>query len=184
GRPEPLRDELALYGCGGRGRHSRRTASGLASVGERTGLDGDALADTSRLVAKIDSAAVQDGFDLYLHALIVSRDGDWCVVQQGLTDARGEARRSHWLSETIESFLDSPHAAIEGRRRGAILNLADARAARNRAAGLDLVRDGPDRTIRVLRRLREPGNAALSLFPELDPEPETIATSDTGAAPL
>ena len=181
---EPLRDELGLYVCGGRGRHSRRTPSELASVGERTGLDGDALADTSRLVAKIDSAAVQDGFDLYLHAFIVSRDGDWCVVQQGLNDARGEARRYHWLSESIESFLDSPHAAIEGRRRGAILNLADARAARNRAAGLDLVRDGPDRTIRVLRRLREPGNAALSLFPELDPEPETIATSDTGAAPL
>src|SRR5690606_30576290 len=135
---EPLRDELGLYVCGGRGRHARRTPSELASVGERTGLDGDALADTSRLVAKIDSAAVQDGFDLYLHAFIVSRDGDWCVVQQGLNDARGEARRYHWLSESIESFLDSPHAAIEGRRRGAILNLADARAARNRAAGLDL----------------------------------------------
>src|SRR5690606_8303765 len=181
---DPLQDELGIYVCGGRGRHSRRTPSELAAVGERTGLDGDAFADTSRLVAKIDSAAVQDGFDLYLHAFIVSADGDWCVVQQGLNDARGEARRYHWLSENIEGFLDSPHAAIEGRSRGAILNLADARAARNRDAGLDLVRDGPDRTIRVLRRLRDPGNAAPSLFPALDPAPESLAADEEPAAPL
>src|SRR5690606_12829269 len=153
GRPEPLRDELALYGCGGRGRHSRRTASGLASVGERTGLDGDALADTSRLVAKVDSAAVQDGYELYLHAFIVSRDGDWCVVQQGMNEQRREARRYHWLSEGLQSFLDSPHAAIEGRNQGSIVNLADARAARNRHAGLELVNAGPDRTLRVLKRI-------------------------------
>src|SRR5690606_42011861 len=69
---EPLQSELGIYVCGGRGRHSRRTPTELAFVGERTGLDGDSLAQTSRLVAKIDSAAVQDGFDLYLHAFIVS----------------------------------------------------------------------------------------------------------------
>ncbi|MBN1239622.1 MAG: DUF763 domain-containing protein [Gammaproteobacteria bacterium] len=166
----PVERELGIYVCGGRGRHSRRTPAELTSVGERTGVDADSLARTSRLVAKIDSAAVQDGFDLYLHAFIVTSAGDWCVVQQGMSDARGEARRYHWLSENLESFLDSPHAAIEGRSHGAIVNLADARAARSRSAGLDLVREGPDRTIRVLRRLREPANAAPSLFPELEPE--------------
>ena len=169
----PLEGELGIYVCGGRGRHSRRTPAELMTVGERTGLDADSLARTSRLVAKIDSAAVQDGFALYLHAFVVTASGEWCVVQQGLNDARGEARRYHWLSANLESFLDSPHAAIEGRAgQSAIINLADARAARNRRAGLELVREGPDRTIRVLRRLGERTNTARSLFPELDPAPD------------
>src|SRR5690606_2542138 len=141
---EPLQHELGVYVCGGRGRHSRRTPAELADIGERTGLDAAPLVRTSRLVAKIDSAAVQDGFGLYLHAFIVTADGEWCVVQQGMNDARREARRYQWLSENLQSFLDSPHAAIEGRSGGAIVNLADARAARNREAGLDLVRQGPD----------------------------------------
>jgi|KBSSwiStaDraftv2_1062776.scaffolds.fasta_scaffold05793_6 hypothetical protein len=178
----PIQDELGLYVCGGRGRHSRRTPDELIQVGERTGLDAMPLAHASRLVAKVDSAAVQDGFDLYLHSFIVTADGKWCVVQQGMSDARSEARRYHWLSENLESFLDSPHSAIEGRNQGSIVNLADVRAARNRHAGLELVHGGPDLTIAVLKRLRESdnqvsptgqrahqGNTALSLFPELEP---------------
>jgi hypothetical protein len=164
----PIQDELGLYVCGGRGRHSRRTPDELIQVGDRTGLDAVPLVQASRLVAKVDSAAVQDGFDLYLHSFIVTADGKWCVVQQGMSDARSEARRYHWLSENLESFLDSPHSAIEGRNQGTIVNLADVRAARNRCAGLELVQGGPDLTISVLKRLR--GNAALSLFPELEPQ--------------
>jgi hypothetical protein len=167
----PLEGELGIYVCGGKGAHSRKTPVELASVGERTGLDAADLARASRLVAKIDSAAVQDGFDLYLHAFVVTREGRWCVVQQGMSEQRREARRYHWLSENLQSFLDSPHAAIEGRNRGAIVNLADVRAARNRDAELDLVRAGPDRTIGVLKRLREPGNLALDLFAGLDDRP-------------
>jgi hypothetical protein len=168
---QPLQSELGLYVCGGRGRHSRRTPMELAEVGDKTGLDAAPLARASRLVAKVDSAAVQDGFDLYLHGFIVTREGHWCVVQQGLSDARGEARRYHWLSENLESFVDSPHAAIDGPNRGQIVNLADKRAERSRRAGVELVQAGPDRTIAVLRRLRESTSAALSLFPELDAEP-------------
>ncbi len=167
----PLQGELGVYVCGGRGRHSRRTPAELESVGERTGLDAASLARTSRLVAKIDSAAVQDGFDLYLHAFVVTAEGRWCVVQQGLNDARGEARRYHWLSENLEGFLDSPHAAIEGRTRGEIVNLADVRAAPSRRAGLALIGTGPDRVVQVLRRMRDARNPARSLFPELDPPP-------------
>ncbi len=165
----PLQRELGLYICGGRGRHSRRTPDELVSVGERTGLDAAPLVRTSRLVAKIDNAAIQDGFDLYLHAFILTSDGRWCVVQQGMNGARREARRYHWLSEKLQSFLDSPHAAIEGRSQGTIVNLADERAARARCAALELVRRGPDHAIGVLRKLR--ANTALSLFPELDLEP-------------
>jgi uncharacterized protein len=167
----PLARELGLYVCGGRGRHALQTPAELRAVGERTGLDGAALAHTSRLVAKIDSAAVQDGFDLYLHAFVVGADGRWCVVQQGMNTVTREARRYHWQSEGLESYLDSPHAAIEGRNQGAIVNLADVRAERNRRAELELVHAGPDRPVALLRKLRDhqrhdTGNAALDLFPE------------------
>jgi uncharacterized protein len=170
----PIQDEIGIHVCGGRGAQSRRTPAELAAIGDRTGLDAAPLIRSSRLVAKVDSAAVQDGYDLYLHGLFVSADGRWCVVQQGMNGALREARRYHWLSENLPSFLDSPHAAIEGRPGGAIVNLADARAERNRHAGLALVQAGPDRTVSVLRRLRNSGNAALSLFPELD-EPVPVA---------
>jgi hypothetical protein len=172
----PLQNELGIYVCGGRGRHSRQTPAELTCVGEKTGLDAAALTHSSRLVAKVDSAAVQDGYDLYLHAFVVSRTGNWCVVQQGMNVARGEARRYHWLSENVGSFLDSPHTAIEGKNSGAlIVNLAHERARRNRQAGLELAAAGPDRTVGLLRQLREAGNTALSLFPELEPAPETLA---------
>src|SRR5262245_56330987 len=131
--------ELGLHVCGGRGRHSRKTPAELVQVGERTGLDGDALARTSRLVAKVDSAAVQDGFELYLHSFVVSDDGRWAVIQQGMNGARRQARRYHWLSETVTSFVDEPHTAIHGPNQGRIVNLADARAAASRHAQLELV---------------------------------------------
>src|SRR5436853_6170548 len=109
----PLQKELGLYVCGGRGKHSRQTPQELVSIGERTGFDGDKLARTSRLIAKVDSAAVQDGFALYLHGFIVAEDGHWTVVQQGMNGDRKQARRYHWLSEGLKSFIDAPHAAIE-----------------------------------------------------------------------
>src|SRR5918997_4368042 len=118
----PLSGELGLHVCGGRGRHSRETPSELTAIGERVGIDGSALATASRLVAKVDSAAVQDGFDLYLHGFIVTDDGHWVVVQQGMNGDRRQARRYHWLSEGLESFVDAPHAAIEGRQQGRIVN--------------------------------------------------------------
>jgi len=168
----PLQQEIGIYVCGGKGAKSRQTPLQLTALGERTGLDTAPLTTASRLVAKVDSAAVQDGFDLYLHAFIVSAEGHWCVVQQGMNEQRREARRYHWLSENLQSFLDSPHAAIEGRNQGPIVNLADARAERNRRIGLDLVHAGPDRPIAVLKRWREADHAALSLFPELDAVPD------------
>lgn len=168
----PLQQELGIYICGGKGAQSRQTPLELTALGERTGLDAVPLTTASRLVAKVDNAAVQDGFDLYLHAFIVSADGRWCVVQQGMNERRREARRYHWLSENLQSFLDSPHTAIEGRNQGSIVNLADARAERNRRVGLELVHSGPDRPIAVLKRWQESGNRALSLFPEAEPMPD------------
>jgi hypothetical protein len=165
----PIQRELGLYVCGGKGAQSRRTPHELREIGDMTGVDAALLERASRLVAKIDSAAVQDGFDLYLHAFFATVDGHWCVVQQGMNEERGEARRYHWQSDQLPGFFESPHAAIEGRNVGPIVNLADARAERNRAAGLELVHGGPERTLAILRRLRRSGNAALSLFSETEP---------------
>jgi hypothetical protein len=145
----PLSGELGIHVCGGRGRNSRQTPDELIAIGNRVGIDGAALATTSRLVAKVDSAAVQDGFDLYLHGFIVTDDGKWVVVQQGMNGDRRQARRYHWLSEGLTSFVDSPHAAIEGRGQGEIVNLADHRADASRKGQLDLLATlGPDRIVR------------------------------------
>ncbi len=153
----PLEDELGLYVCGGRGRHSRQTPSELLRVGDVTGLDGARLASTSRLVAKVDSAAVQDGFELYLHGFVVSRSGAWTVIQQGMDTTRREARRYHWLSEQVRNFVDEPHAAIEGKPGVApIVNLTDRRAEASRRSQLELLAGGPDRVVGSLAKLRAP----------------------------
>ena len=149
--------ELGLTVCGGRGRHSRKTPGELVQFGERTGVDGQALARTSRLVAKVDSALVQDGFDLYLHGFVVANDGAWTVVQQGMDPGRRQARRYHWLSEGVRSFVEEPHAAIEGRPWGEVVNLTDRRAAASREATLELSRE-PERVLRELPRLRMPAH--------------------------
>ena len=163
----PVQRELGLYVCGGKGAHSRRTPHELLELGETTGLDAAPLISASRLVAKIDSAAVQDGFDLYLHAFIATAEGRWCVVQQGMNEDSGEARRYHWQSDNLPGFFDSPHSAVEGRNVGLIVNLSDVRAERNRRAELALVEDGPDRTVELLRHYGSLGNLELPLFPQL-----------------
>ncbi len=130
----PMAGELGLHVCGGRGRHSRETPAELMAIANRTGLDGAGLAKASRLVAKVDSAAVQDGFDLYLHGFIVADDGKWVVVQQGMNGETRYARRYHWLSEDLKTFVETPHAAIDGINRGEIVNLTDRRASASRTA--------------------------------------------------
>src|SRR5258706_5569684 len=145
-------DELGLTICGGRGRHSRRTPGELVALGERTGIDGAGLARTSRLVAKVDTAAVQDGFALYLHGFVVARDGAWAVVQQGMRPESHTARRYHWLSESVRSFVEEPHAAIEGEPQGAIVNLTDRRAAASRSAQVELAAQ-PDPVVHRLRNI-------------------------------
>ena len=157
----PLQNELGIHVCGGRGKYSRQTPGELIAIGDHVGFDGGKLAQASRLVAKVDSAAVQDGFDLYLHGFVVTDDGHWAVVQQGMNGQRRQARRYHWLSEGLTSFVDDPHAAIDGVGQGEIVNLADRRAARSRGAQLDLLSSmGPDRIVSELARLEGPARQA------------------------
>src|ERR1700756_1424093 len=141
----PLEKELGIHVCGGRGRYSRQTPQELVDIGDRVGFDGTALATASRLVAKVDSAAVQDGFQLYLHGFIVTDDAHWVVVQQGMNGELKQARRYHWLSEGLKSFVDEPHAAIEGPGQGEIVNLTDHRAEQSRRRQIELLGTlGPD----------------------------------------
>ena len=141
----PLESELGIHVCGGRGKHSRQTPNELVAIGERVGFDGSALAKASRLVAKVDSAAVQDGFALYLHGFIVTDDGKWVVVQQGMNGEIRQARRYHWLSEGLRSFVEEPHSAIDGPGQGTIINLTDRRAEASRRTQLEILSSlGPD----------------------------------------
>jgi uncharacterized protein len=184
----PLSGELGIHVCGGRGRHSRQTPQELLVIGDRVGIDGAALAQASRLVAKVDSAAVQDGFDLYLHGFIVTDDGHWAVVQQGMNGDRRQARRYHWLSEGLQSFVDEPHAAIDGIEQGVIVNLTDRRAEASRRRQVDLLGElGPDGITRQLARLEgrgieASGPQAQPMLPHLvmpehhDVRPEDIVT--------
>lgn len=150
----PLEKELGLHVCGGRGRHSRKTPDELIAIGDRVGFDGQALAKASRLVAKVDSAAVQDGFDLYLHGFIVADDGKWVVVQQGMKDETSTARRYHWQSAGLRDFVEAPHSAIEGPGQGTIVNLTDVRAAKARTGSVDILGElGPDRIVREVGAL-------------------------------
>ncbi|MEM6288819.1 MAG: DUF763 domain-containing protein [Bacteroidota bacterium] len=152
----PRAADLGLFVAGGKGNESRRTPDELARYGDRTGVDADALARASRLSAKVDSAAVQDGHTVYIHAFVVSADGAWSVVQQGMDAERGTARRYHWHSEAVQSFVSDPHAAICGRPGDDLLNLVDGAADPTRTAMLDLTAERPAAVLKEAADMRLP----------------------------
>ncbi len=175
----PLSNELGIHVCGGRGQHSRKTPDELRLLGERLGFDGAKLTRASRLVAKVDSAAVQDGFDLYLHGFFVTDDGKWTVVQQGMKGDKKQARRYHWHSENLKSFVDEPHSAIDGPAQGEIVNLTDRRAENSRAKQLDLLDDlGPDRIVSELAALTSEAPAQALLPHLIMPAHHDVRSSD------
>lgn len=96
------------------------------------------MVKASKLSAKVDNTAIQDGYQLYQHNFVVTDNGNWCVIQQGLNDADGTARRYHWLSENLTSFIEEPHTGINGISRGTILNLTANEASDNRKGILDI----------------------------------------------
>jgi len=130
----PRAHELGIYICGGRGRHSRNTPAELRLVAEANGLDGDALVRTSRLAAKVDNNAIVDGFQIYLHGFILTKQGQWAIVQQGMNEGARLARRYHWHSEAVSDFTCQPHTGIVGEHCGEIQNLVDERAKPAQAA--------------------------------------------------
>jgi hypothetical protein len=149
----PRFSELGLAICGGRGRHSVRTPDELREFGGRTGLDGNELARTSRLTARVDNNAIADGFQLYLHSFVIHKSGEWAVVQQGMNPASRLARRYHWHSTSVRDFVSDPHTAIVGTPQGRILNLVDARADQAQRALLKIAGEPVETALQEARKL-------------------------------
>jgi hypothetical protein len=154
----PHSKELGLYICGGKGKHSRQTPDELLKISERTGLDGNYLVKCSKLSAKVDNTAIQDGFQLYTHNFIVSDSGKWVVIQQGMSDATSTARRYHWYSEPLTSFVDDPHTSIYGQNTGYILNMADKQADSSRKGIMQIAAEKPEYMLKEINKLVLPSH--------------------------
>ncbi|MDQ1138652.1 DUF763 domain-containing protein [Pedobacter agri] len=152
----PLSKELGIYICGGKGKFSRETPNELLRIADQTGLDGTKLVRASKLSAKVDNTAIQDGFQLYLHSFILNCDGDWAVVQQGMSDANSTARRYHWHSENLKSFVEEPHTGICGINQGNILNLTANEADLTRKTIMDMTEESPNHMIAEVQKLVMP----------------------------
>lgn len=147
--------ELGIVVCGGRGKYSRRTPDELMFLSDAAGLNGDELVRASKLTAKVDNTAVQDGFQLYQHNFILSCEGDWAVVQQGMNPALKTARRYHWCSQNLRSFIEEPHTGVVGENRGEILNLTAAAADKTRSTILEIAHEEPSRIIKECEKINE-----------------------------
>jgi len=167
---ESLKDidrDLGFFAAGGKGAVSRRTPDEIATTCDRTGADGQPLVYASRTAAKVDSAAVQDGYQLYHHVFFFTAGGDWCVVQQGMSDATGLARRYHWLSEHVESFIDEPHEAVCCDQTADTLNLVAHDNDPVRRGSAELAREKPEVTLQALERV-DPQKLRMTTVPLLE----------------
>jgi len=158
GAVNPRARELGIYIAGGKGKHSRETPNELLRFSDKTGLDGNELVRSSRLTAKVDNNTIQDGFQIYMHSFVVTDQGEWAVIQQGMDDSSGMARRYHWHSETVKSFIETPHSFIYGKNQGEILNLTDTKASSAKSGILDLVAEKPSLIIPEVQKLILPGH--------------------------
>jgi hypothetical protein len=154
----PHAKELGIFICGGKGKFSKEAPRELLNVAEQTGLDGNNLVRCSKLSAKVDNTAVQDGFQLYTHNFIVSNDGEWTVIQQGMKPNDKTARRYHWHSENIKSFVEEPHTAICGENQGNILNLTAADASTTRIGILQITAQKPELMMQEIQQLIMPSH--------------------------
>ena len=154
----PHAKELGIYICGGKGKSSKKTPDELISVAEQTGLNGLELVRASKLSAKVDNTAVQDGFQLYTHNFIVSNTGEWTVVQQGMRTGDKTARRYHWHSEGLTSFVEEPHTGVCGINQGSILNMTALEAAPSRNGILTLTQEQPALMMQEIQQLVMPSH--------------------------
>lgn len=182
----PRAKELGIYVCGGRGKYSKMTPDELLEIAGGEGLSGDELVRNSKLVAKVDNNAVQDGFQLYQHNFILTRNGSWAVVQQGMNEAEKKARRYHWCSTNLRSFVEEPHTGVVGDNRGKILNLTDSKADKVRSSILEMSREEPERMLNEISQIGKPasqiilmqGGESLPLAPT-----SSVATPSSGGHP-
>ncbi|RLE72982.1 MAG: DUF763 domain-containing protein [Thermoprotei archaeon] len=150
-------EEVGIAVCGGKGKASLRTLDEINQLADIMNFSSKRIEEfkrASRLAAKVDNAAIQDGYSLYHHAFIVSEDGYWAIVQQGLNVEDRSARRYHWLSEEISSFVEEPHKSIVGDRRlERVLNMVARESREVRKISVDLVRESPSKIVSAFARL-------------------------------
>jgi hypothetical protein len=150
-----IEKDLGLFAAGGKGKTSRQTPAEIEAWGEKLSFDPAPLVYASRMSAKVDSAAVQDGYQLYHHTFIFTDRGAWTVVQQGMNDANHYARRYHWLGETVSDFVNEPHAAILSQARGETLNLTAADSATARITITDIAtEEAPEKVVGDLKKIK------------------------------
>jgi hypothetical protein len=154
----PRARELGIYICGGKGAKSRQTPAELLKIADKTGLDGNHLVHCSKLSAKVDNTALQDGFQLYLHTFILTDNGEWAVVQQGMNEQSHMARRYHWHSAQLKSFVEEPHTAVHGQNQGLILNLTAKAAESARAGIVNITLEKPSVSLPEIKRLVMPAH--------------------------
>jgi len=154
-----IEHELGVFVQGGKGATSRKTPGEIVDRCDQLSIDPQPLVYASRMAAKVDSAAVQDGYQLYHHTFVFTSPTEWCVVQQGMSDRTRTARRYHWLSESLASFVNEPHAAICSDARGETLNLVAAEHDGLRRTSVALATGGPDRVMDVVKRYVHGGPA-------------------------
>lgn len=149
-----LERELGLFVAGGKGRTSRRTPREIEEVGDLLVIDAQDLVYASKMAAKVDSAALQDGYQIYHHCFIFTTKGSWSVVQQGMNETNRYARRYHWLSDDLESFVCEPHSAICCDQRGVTLNMVAEESDSARSVTTELSKEKPDKLISEVKRLQ------------------------------
>ena len=157
----PRAKDLGIYVCGGRGKYSRQTPEELLKIADKTGLNGDEFVKNSKLVAKVDNNAVQDGFQLYQHNFILTKTGKWAVVQQGMNVNQKQARRYHWCSSSLRSFIEEPHNAVVGDNKGQILNLTDKNAKTSRDSILSMSLENPEKIMKEIIQIGKPASQMI-----------------------
>jgi len=171
-----LERDLGLFVAGGKGKTSRRTPSELEAWGDSISLDPAPLVYASRMAAKVDSSAVQDGYQLYHHTFLFTSSGSWAVVQQGMNETTRYARRYHWLGETVASFVNEPHAAILSEARGQALNLVARESDSTRTTIADIAtKEKPETVLAELKRIKTLTLPAHHYLSTADLHPDSLS---------
>jgi hypothetical protein len=172
--------ELGLFIAGGKGAASRKTPEQVLAFSEQAGTDGNRLVYASRMSAKVDSSAVQDGFQIYHHCFLFTAAGKWAVVQQGMNEESGWARRYHWLGDQVESFVCEPHKAVCSDNRGNVLNMVARESEPSRQASTEVSKLHPDKLLRELKRITAGESLDLpgrhGIVPAADIHPDRLAS--------
>ena len=166
--------ELGLYVAGGKGGTSRKTPTEIEKASQILGKDFSRLIYSSKMSAKVDSAALQDGYTLYHHNFFFTKAGNWAVVQQGMNEETRYARRYHWLSDDLNSFVEEPHNAIASNQKGSVLNMVSKKSLKPRILSSELAKQNPDKTIKQFTKILELKLPHRERISENDIKPENL----------